>query len=400
MPVPTNMPSHAKTIFEHTMEALKGKTNKRTGKPYTDEERAKIAWNAVKNKYKRKAEGWELKSIPEDDWEFCFNSEPLEFKSQDGNYYFSGYLSTFDLDLVNDIVTPQCMNDMLEQVKMGMNGVMRSFKGSPDHDVYWQDDPQLKPISRIVDAQLDNKGIKINGMFNKAHPDFNWNEIQNGFYDGLSIEFRPEEFAFKDVGDKKVRVLNKVQLKGYGHTPRPANPFATLTDCFIKSLEVKDAEDVMEEESIKKTVVSHLEKDIKEYEGMIADDHDLMKKLEMDCNIKQEDDIDDEEENESAKAEIKSEVKIMEEKTEIKAEPQPTPKTENKQEKPETVEEKKAEVKAVDLKALTDEIKAIVKEELKNLIPEKKDLPNTEDKFEEAKSLDLVGYVAKQLGVK
>lgn len=43
MPVPQNLPEHAKEIYEKVMESLEGKTNPRTGKEYTDEERGKIA---------------------------------------------------------------------------------------------------------------------------------------------------------------------------------------------------------------------------------------------------------------------------------------------------------------------------------------------------------------------
>ena len=400
MPVPTNMPSHAKEIFEKIMTTLKGKTNPRTGKPYTDEDRAQIAWSAVKKKYKKVGESWEAKEIEEFDFEPIF-SELMEFKAENGNYYFKGYLSTFDVDLVNDLVTPECMKDMLNQINAGLGGFVRGMKGSPDHDVYWTGDTAKVPISKLTSGRLDAKGLFVEGMFNADHPDFKgfWSQVQNGFYDGLSIEYKPEDFTFKDMNGKKIRVLNKILLKGYGHTPRPANPHSTLTDCFVKSLEIKDAEEMEMEGGMVGKVRKHLSHDIEEHQKMMDDDHKFLK--ELGDEKKQEDDIDDEEENESAKAEIKSEVKIMEEKTEIKAEPQPTPKTEIKQEKPETVEEKKAEVKAVDLKALTEEIKAIVKEELKNLIPEKKDLPNTEDKFvTEIKSLDLIGYVAKQLGVK
>jgi len=490
MPVPGNLPSVGQHLFERVMSSLKGKTNPRTKKPYTDEERAKIAWSAVKNKYKKKADGWELKSIPEEDWEFCFNSEPLEFKSEEGNYYFTGYLSTFDLDLVNDIVTPSCMQDMLTQIKMGMNGIMRSFKGSPDHDVYWFEDPQLKPISRIVNATLDNHGILVKGMFNPAHPEFNWQEIQNGFYDGLSIEYRPLEFSFKEANGKKMRVLNKIQLKGYGHTPRPANPFSKLVDCFVKSLDVADVEDELKSEDI---VRQHLEKDMKTWEELSVkakeeaeSDRKLIKELDevkssddvYDPDEDDEDDWDDEdeevikarvtaqegtrkkkkmseteyyafprlkklpifdaahvrnamarfnqtqgmsaEEKATAKrkiigaakkfkievgefAETKEEKNLVDEK---KDEPQPTPtpqaevKDEPEEVEPEAeAEEEKAEVKTLDLKALEEQIKSIVKEELKSLIPKKEVLSDNSDKFsDESKSMTLTDHVVKRLG--
>lgn len=43
------------------MESLEGKTNPRTGKEYTDEERGRIAWSAVKKEYKKVGKTWERK---------------------------------------------------------------------------------------------------------------------------------------------------------------------------------------------------------------------------------------------------------------------------------------------------------------------------------------------------
>ncbi len=53
-----NLPAHAKDIYESTAKGLKGRKNPRTGKPYTDEERGKIAWSAVKRKYGKSGEKW------------------------------------------------------------------------------------------------------------------------------------------------------------------------------------------------------------------------------------------------------------------------------------------------------------------------------------------------------
>ena len=58
MPIPKNLPSHAKVIFEEVMDSLKGKKNPRTGRMYTDEERGRIAWSAVKRKYRKVGQRW------------------------------------------------------------------------------------------------------------------------------------------------------------------------------------------------------------------------------------------------------------------------------------------------------------------------------------------------------
>jgi len=341
-------------------------------------------------------------------------SELLEFKSEDGKYYFKGYLSTGDIDLVNDLVTPECMKDMMTQISSGLNGYMRGLKGSQDHDVYWTGDTHRVPVSKITSATMDNKGVLIEGMFNTDHPEFKtiWNQVQNGFYDGLSIEYRPEQFTFKDVNGKKIRVLNKIQLKGYGHTPRPANPYAKLTDFFVKSLELADAEDIIEVKGLKETVKKHIHEDIKEYKNMIRDDEELLAKL---------DTIDEEKSQEGLKTE---EIKMTEETTEIKAETQPAPQEEIKQETVEAkAEEKKIDekdskdeksdeddkekeeekcnkLKKEEMKSLIEEVKAIIKEEMKSYIPVNKAISETpSEKFEvKADTSGTVDRVIKLLG--
>ncbi len=58
MPVPRNLSPHAKEIFETVMESLRGKVNPRTSQVYTDEARGRIAWDAVKKKYKKVGNRW------------------------------------------------------------------------------------------------------------------------------------------------------------------------------------------------------------------------------------------------------------------------------------------------------------------------------------------------------
>ncbi len=58
MPVPSNLPQHAKEIYEEVMESLSGKANPRTGRTYTGKDRGMIAWSAVKKKYKKIGNYW------------------------------------------------------------------------------------------------------------------------------------------------------------------------------------------------------------------------------------------------------------------------------------------------------------------------------------------------------
>jgi len=50
---------------------------------------------------------------------FIFSSDNIELKSEGENFFVEGYISTSDLDMVNDIVTKACLLDMAEQMKSG-----------------------------------------------------------------------------------------------------------------------------------------------------------------------------------------------------------------------------------------------------------------------------------------
>jgi hypothetical protein len=61
MPVPRSLPLKARRTFEKVIESNRGRTNPRTGKAYTGEQRGRIAWAAVKKNYKKVGEKWEPK---------------------------------------------------------------------------------------------------------------------------------------------------------------------------------------------------------------------------------------------------------------------------------------------------------------------------------------------------
>lgn len=353
MPIPSNLPAHGQKIFERVMTSLKGKTNPRTGKKYTDEQRGKIAWSAVKKVYKKVGERWQKKS-------FDFYIGNLEFKSVEGKYMFSGHVAAFGKDNVNDVITQGCMDDILQQFNQGIMGFAPRHKGSPDHDVFHEKNPQKIPLSKLASANLDDIGIFINGVYNTDHPEFEkyWNMAQNGFLDGLSIEYEPLEVEYGTKDGKDVRYLKKVRIGGFGHTPRPAHSNC-MAESFIKSL---DAISFDERPANKKSEGDKLTDEVKQEEKV---------------------------EEKKVEAPSETEAKPAEEKPaeEKPAEEKPAEATETEE------AEKKEEVKSL----TAEEVKSIVKEELKSLKPEMKSLTPSE-KQEEIKSLSFEQLVAKQLG--
>lgn len=236
------LPAHAKEIYRSAFNAAH--------KQYKEEDRAhKVAWAAVKNKYKKTKEGnWEKKGF-EDETPFLLWTDSFEYKAHNGDYFVRGYISHEGVDLVNDYVTPECLQDMVSQIK----GKSVSVKLGKDHE-HVLDDPRIMPLAKILDAQYDGKGVFADIKMNKAHPLFNnvWDSISGGFYDSFSIEFKPTDYSYDVKDGQQVRKLNKVYLGGVTFTGRPICPACKITDTFIKSLAVFEDKkgDTMEKKDI------------------------------------------------------------------------------------------------------------------------------------------------------
>lgn len=366
--------------FDACVSSYMNKVNKRTGKKYDKETASKIC-GAIK----QKVEG---KDFTFDDFSesIIVQSDSFEFKSEDGNHYVDFYLTTDDIDAVNDIVTKDCQDDMVKQLV----GQEIQIKMGIEHDVIIKGDKRLVPHAKIIEAKRINEEgkskIKATAMMNKFHPDFNsvWGSIQNGFLDATSIEYKPIDYSFKNIAGKTIRMLNKLILGGVTFTGRAINKAAKITDFYVKSQEVYDT-------------FEDIKREVEECNGTCEIKSDDMENCKA-CNgtgkikkeiIKSEVKIMSEEVKEEIKTEQKIEVKS--EEVETKSEEMVTVSKKEYDELKSFVEEKKA--KEHDMK-LAEEIKSMIKEALKEIQPEVKSLTEQKDKFEE-KSEDKKEYDIK-----
>ncbi len=241
----SKLPANAKKIAMHTINSVLEKGG-------SEESAFKQAWGAIKKSYKKTEKGWSMKS-------YSFDSRKIEVNSDRKNYYFEGYLENFEEDKVKDICTRECLIDMANQLNDGMKGFSSFKKGDFDHDTTMENDPFKIPISKITESFVDTKGLFVKGMFNSDHPEFDRNVrmAENGFLDGLSITYNVMDFKERQGGG---RILNKVRLNAYAHTPRPVCDKCRLTTVFAKSLNFDDGdedfEDVEESNKNKGDIVS------------------------------------------------------------------------------------------------------------------------------------------------
>lgn len=175
--------------------------------------------------------------------EFSFGE--VEIKGEK-KYYVTGYISTKDLDLVNDIVTEEGLQDMVNQINDG------NIKLDVDHEAWSNNEgPNILPIGRIIEAKYDAEGqrVWVKALLNSTSDRFKkiWSNIKNKFLDAFSIAFKPIRTVTKIINGKEIRLLEKVLLLNVALTGNPANPEARIQNVFAKSLTALKEEDNMTE---------------------------------------------------------------------------------------------------------------------------------------------------------
>ncbi len=287
-------------------------------------------------------------------------------------YFITGYISTHDRDLVDDIVTENCMEDMLTQIKSGNIKIdidHATWRGKSKEET--EANKTINPIARIVDAARDVKGIWIKALMNKASPRFQeaWDSVQNKFLTAFSIAYIAQKAITKSLMDGTVRLLDKVKLLNVALTGNPINTGATISEVFTKSLNnLKEAE--MEKKSYEKdgahahTELSPLgEHNHKEIENVISGIQDRLWKLEYPPETSTDTNIIGKSKTEAKMAD-EEKPDTPADKPEDKPEDIPTDKPEDTPapaDKPEGETEVKALTK--ELKSLTEKVDALTKEQ-------------------------------------
>jgi HK97 family phage prohead protease len=180
------------------------------------------------------------------DTSFIFSSGPLELKAEGENFFVEGYISTSDLDLVNDIVTKACMLDMAEQMKsrtIKFDVEHESFRGKDEFEM--ELNKTIIPVAKVDDFVVDKKGLKVRAMLNDHASRFDEvkGSIEGGFLDAFSIAYIPVKSAMEMRNGQEIRLLDKVNLLNVAFTGNPINTESMITTVFAKSLQyLKDKE--------------------------------------------------------------------------------------------------------------------------------------------------------------
>ena len=212
---------------------------------------------------------------------FVFYSDKLSYKAVNGpkgrEYYVEGHISTGDLDLVNDIVTKNCMESMDSQFND------RIIKLDLDHETLIgktllesESNKTKLPLGKAISHEVDSKGPKVSWKLNPTYKKFDekgnvtlsfedvWQNIEEGNYDAFSIAYIPTRTSLIQRDGKTIRLLDDVNLLNVALTGNAINPNATMTAVMAKSLAFMKAIEGSDEDMKKLEIKSIQKKSYKE----------------------------------------------------------------------------------------------------------------------------------------
>jgi len=189
--------------------------------------------------------------------DYAFHTDRLTFSTMNtkgGKPTVTGYISVPEIDLYNDLVTPQAMKSMLAQI------LSKTITIDYEHEA-WRDDNTILPVGRIVEAKVDERGLWVKAELNTHSPKFKalWGSIKDGFITAFSIAFKPLKVVTKTIGDVTVKLIEDLQLLNVALTGSPVNQGAVLTGHSMKSVMLKAIDDTKEEKVlVSKSLITKL----------------------------------------------------------------------------------------------------------------------------------------------
>ncbi len=176
----------------------------------------------------------DIKPILKANNSYKFKTDALSFSTIEvkgiKKHFVTGYISTPDIDLYDDLVTPAGLKSMLKQIESG------NITLDYEHEA-WRDDNTILPVGKIVEAKIDDRGLWVKAEINKHSPKFKnlWGSIKDGFVNAFSIAFKPISTVMKTIGDAEIRLIDDLVLMNVALTGAPVNPEASMTGFSFKS---------------------------------------------------------------------------------------------------------------------------------------------------------------------
>jgi hypothetical protein len=159
--------------------------------------------------------------------------------------FLEGFLSTDAMDLVNDIVTKNCMESMQKQL------IDRNIKLDIEHEAFRGKSFEEKeinktkiPAGRFIDAAVESIGrnrwgLRTKSVLNRFNPRYGEikGNVMDRMLDAYSIAFIATKVRHEKIDGKDVRFLDDVTLLNAALTGNPINTEALNREIFMKSIQ-------------------------------------------------------------------------------------------------------------------------------------------------------------------
>lgn len=288
----------------------------------------------------------------------------------------------------DDLITPDAIKDVEKQLKGSIVNMYDPSKvtdfsqalsdgakfGGIGHE-HVVTNPDIVPALIIdeVKAINNNTRLRVTARVNEKsqRADDVWDMIEDGTLKGASIEYKALDKSYKTIGERIVRVIDKLALTGFTLTSKMRNAACGITGVFVKALP-ESPSSLSNEDNITQ-------------ENKMADDENVPKP--------------DEEKKEEAPVDNAA---PEETKEEASLEAQPSDEVKALKEELAEMKTKLDELKALEEdKKLIEGVKPFIKEEIKAALePEIKSLvEENQEKFEKVKSAKEEIKAAKESGV-
>lgn len=219
---------------------------------YKNEESAnKVAWAAVKRKYKKVGDKWVKKEKEDVDHSLRLQSSITKTEESKGDWIIWGYASTFDVDSGGDQITKEALigaqKDFVEYSTVLFN---HSFD---------------RPVGKVIDTAVDDIGLLIKVVISKTETEL-WTKIREGIITKFSVAGRILEETQTENG---IYQINKIKFHEVSLVSVPANKKAEAVDDYTsKSQKDNDMEIA---QKLKELIKNRTAKEIKESIQLLVD---------------------------------------------------------------------------------------------------------------------------------
>lgn len=195
------MPKKLEEIHSGVVRNLKGKTNPRTKKPYTDDE----IWAIAQAQYKETKKEFNVMTKFNRIWEEAIEIEKSGIIEKSNQRFVEVVVSGLKEDRQGDMMSQECIDDMIMQFKSGSIGFFPDHgfheSSGKEHVYSWK---QMMGV--FVDGRQEEDKLMAVIRLNKAHPDQEmfWGFAKEGMPFGMSIGGRTmSEPVYVDVEETK-----------------------------------------------------------------------------------------------------------------------------------------------------------------------------------------------------